>query len=145
MKPQERTLVQDKLNGYLKSNLLKDSEVKEIKSRYEGKMRLDYGYNAQKNLTDYTPKQEEFYQYYYTKAAANNQKIKSMKQKIMENVDQGNPAYTQEVLDEMNAVWNEQKELYEHFLKEMERYQETLSDEEKNRMQEVIDTFGIGS
>ena len=106
---------------------------------------MDYGYNAQKNLTDYTPKQEEFYQYYYTKAAANNQKIKSMKQKIMENVDQGNPAYTQEVLDEMNAVWNEQKELYEHFLKEMERYQETLSDEEKNRMQEVIDTFGIGS
>ena len=145
MKPQERTLVQDKLNGYLKSNLLKDSEVKEIKSRYEGKMRLDYGYNAQKNLTDYTPKQEEFYQYYYTKAAANNQKIKSMKQKIMGNVDQGNPAYTQEVLDEMNAVWNEQKELYEHFLKEMERYQETLSDEEKIRMQKIIDTFGIDS
>ena len=46
---------------------------------------------------------------------------------------------------EMNAVWEEQQELYKHFLKEMELYQEVLSDEEKAQMQKVLDAFGMES
>ena len=45
----------------------------------------------------------------------------------------------------MNAVWEEQQELYKHFLKEMELYQEVLSDEEKAQMQKVLDAFGMES
>ena len=63
----------------------------------------------------------------------------------MENAERGNPQYSQEISGEMNAVWEEQQELYKHFLKEMELYQEVLSDEEKAQMQKVLDAFGMES
>ena len=145
MKPVSRILAKNRLHAYLESGLLTDKERKEIENRYEGKMRVDYGYNTQKNLSDHTPNQAEFYQYYYEEASANSKEIESMKQKIMENAERGNPQYSQEISGEMNAVWEEQQELYKHFLKEMELYQEVLSDEEKAQMQKVLDAFGMES
>ena len=129
---------------YAKSDLLTQAKAEEMKERYSAD-RIDYGHNSQKNLLPYTPEQSGFYDYYLQQAEENLQQQMELGQQQVQSSQPGMQSNRQNgtsILKDLQILWKERDELYERFAREIELYQDVLTEEQKERILEIQRKFG---
>ncbi len=140
----QRDTVRDMVKEYAKSGLLTQAKAEEMKERYSAD-RIDYGHNSQKNLLPYTPEQSGFYDYYLQQAEENLQQQMELGQQQVQSSQPGMQSNRQNgtsILKDLQILWKERDELYERFAREIELYQDVLTEEQKERILEIQRKFG---
>lgn len=140
----QRDTVRDMVKEYAKSGLLTQAKAEEMEERYSAD-RIDYGHNSQKNLLPYTPEQSGFYDYYLQQAEENLQKQMELGQQQVQSSQPGMQSNRQNgtsILKDLQILWKERDELYESFAREIELYQDVLTEEQKERILEIQRKFG---
>lgn len=140
MEPDERQAVRSMVNQYAQSGLLENEKLEEMQKKYSG-LRLDCGYNSQKNLAGATPEEEGFYQYYTEKAEMFEQEQKELEEQMRQASYMEDSDAIVAVSDKMRELQNEKEQTYGHFRQEVERYSGYLNAERKSQVQEVENLF----
>jgi len=140
MSADERKKVVQMKSEFLNSNLLKDKKKSELEAQYSG-LRVDHGYNDQKNIAGATPHEKEFYDYYAEQLTSYNEQIEAANAAYQANLQKGRAgAYT--ALDHLNdrdALMKEKEAFYAKYEQEIGWYDGYLSDAEKGFNQSVSD------
>lgn len=140
MGPEERRSVRNMVSQYARSGLLEDEELGEMRKRYSG-LRLDCGYNSQKNLAGATPEEDEFYQYYTGKAETFEQEQKELEAQMRQASHMEDSDAVIAVANKIRELKNEKEQTYGYFSREVERYSDCLDAERKRHVQEVENLF----
>lgn len=138
MGEERRSQVRDMVSQYLDAGLLNEKDALEVQNKYSG-LRLDFGYNAQKNLANATPEEDAFYQYYGEKARAFAEKREELFEEAGNALNQSDVACIAAALKEL---WEDEQEVYDRFEREIGRYEGYLSEERKGQIEELKDLFG---
>lgn len=140
MNEKAQDAVRDMVTRYEESGYLSSEESAEMDKKYSG-LRLDYGYNTQKNLAGATPEEDGFYQY-YTKRA---REFELEQEELTAQMRQaGYMEDSNAVLAVANIIRDLQKEkeqTYGYFQREAERYSDYLDEERKGQVQDVDSLF----
>lgn len=140
MGPEERRAVRNMVSQYAGSGLLEDEELGEVRKRYSG-LRLDCGYNSQKNLAGATPEEDGFYRYYTEKAETFEQEQKELELQMQQAGYREDSDAVVAAANKIRELKNEKEQTYGYFSREVERYSDCLDAERKRQVQEVENLF----
>ncbi len=140
MEPDERQAVRNMVNQYARSGLLENEKLEEMQKKYSG-LRLDCGYNSQKNLAGATPEEDGFYQYYTGKAETFEQEQKELEAQMRQASYMEDSDAVIAVSKKMRELQSEKEQIYGHFRQEVERYSGYLDAEHKGQVQEIENLF----
>ena len=140
MEPDERQAVRNMVNQYARSGLLENEKLEEMQKKYSG-LRLDCGYNSQKNLAGATPEEDEFYQYYTGKAETFEQEQKELEAQMRQASHMEDSDAVIAVANKIRELKNEKEQTYGYFSREVERYSDCLDAERKRQVQEIENLF----
>lgn len=145
MSADERKKVEQMKSEFLNSNLLKDKQKSELEAKYSG-LRVDYGYNDQKNIAGATPHEKEFYDYYEREMASYNAQIEAANAANWEALKADDDSFSgrkavYDSLKEKNRLTKEKEDLHARYEQELGRYDGHLDDAEKELGQSVSDAY----
>lgn len=146
MGEENRKQVKDMVDQYTGSGLLNEKDVLETQKKYAG-LRLDFGYNSQKNLANATPEEDAFYQYYREKAGEIAREQEELNAELQQIGYAQGSGYNQEVRDvagistKIRELNEKKEELYGRFSREVGLYDGYLDEERKKQAQEVTELF----
>lgn len=140
MGSEERQAVRNMVSQYAGSGLLEDEELGEVRKRYSG-LRLDCGYNSQKNLAGATPEEDGFYRYYTEKAETFEQEQKELELQMQQAGYREDSDAVVAAANKIRELKNEKEQTYGYFSREVERYSDCLDAERKRQVQEVENLF----
>ncbi|MBD5552694.1 MAG: DUF4280 domain-containing protein [Lachnospiraceae bacterium] len=120
------------------------NDADDIQGRYSGE-RLDYGYNTQKNLAGATPEENSFYHYYTRQAEELNVRQEELKEQLAEANSTGDQTIVAAAANRMREFREEKENIYGYFVREVERYDGYLDEEQKRQIQKIKNLFGEGA
>lgn len=138
---EERNRVKQAVEEYLESGYLNEEEKGEVRERYAG-LRMNYGYNQQKNILSATPKEQAFYQEYIQRASTYTQEASRLREELTERHIQEDYSRIVSLTEEIDRMAEQKTDDYERFLREIERYEDTLDEEQKRWADQVHEAFG---
>ena len=121
MEPDERQAVRNMVSQYARSGLLENEKLEEMQKKYSG-LRLDCGYNSQKNLAGATPEEDGFYQYYTGKAETFEQEQKELEAQMRQASHMEDSDAVVAAANKIRELKNEKEQTYGYFSREVERY-----------------------
>ena len=92
-----------------------------MQKKYSG-LRLDCGYNSQKNLAGATPEEDGFYQYYTGKAETFEQEQKELEAQMRQASYMEDSDAVVAAANKIRELKNEKEQTYGYFSREVERY-----------------------
>ncbi len=140
MEPDERQAVRNMVSQYARSGLLENEKLEEMQKKYSG-LRLDCGYNSQKNLAGATPEEDGFYRYYTEKAETFEQEQKELEAQMRQASHMEDSDAVVAAANKIRELKNEKEQTYGYFSREVERYSDCLDAERKRQVQEVENLF----
>lgn len=140
MEPDERQAVRNMVNQYARSGLLENEKLEEMQKKYSG-LRLDCGYNSQKNLAGAMPEEDGFYRYYTEKAETFEQEQKELEAQMRQASHMEDSDAVVAAANKIRELKNEKEQTYGYFSREVERYSDCLDAERKRQVQEVENLF----
>ncbi len=129
---------------YAGSEFLKEQDAEEIRKKYAG-LRLDYGFNTQKNLVNATPEQDGFYRYYRQEIKEFGEKEKELREKLREANTTGEQTIVATAAGELRKFLEEKEKIQGYFIREIERYDGYLDEERQKQVQEIKELFEKGA
>jgi len=141
MSDDEAKKVKEMQEQYLASGLLKKKEANQIQEKYSG-LRVDYGYNNQKNVAGATPNETEFYEYFLAEAEACDQQHSELFDEFMIYATEEDTQGIQDVSMKMNEVRAKKAEAYERYSYEIGLYKDVLNEDKEALARKVTEAFG---
>jgi len=141
MSGDEAKRVKEMQEQYLASGLLKKKEADQIQEKYSG-LRVDYGYNDQKNVAVATPHETEFYDYYLAEAEACDRQYNELFNEFKTCSAEEDTQGMRDATRKMNEARAKKAEAYERYSYEMGLYKDVLNEDEEALAQKVTEAFG---